>query len=528
MLNDHSNWPTFNLPAALAPISHAQAFASNIARQQQANIMGSQQGGATMGQISGSRAGQMAHVRGRSTNLLAESATVEEEEDVSRGDMLDFISPRDISKMRYEQHHEWMEEIMSSPYATKQIIPTDLGLGRKGELEALTNGFFEAPVTVMQEISANAVPARVGRLESNKAEEFTKMAAKKISDMQADLDRMKEQHSKRMEKLRRTTVLNSAERRLRRAPNLSDAHGDRDMVDSSGDDPITGSRDTVEDVVRDVEAAWGRKIEPMANVVCVQKGGLEQRTASYATSVRTTTNGPESPMKNLGVRGGDRPASDRPSPPATGAEHQGKQMLSPSTSQAPTVIANTATVQSEDFAGEPRSTSAPDEADMNSAIVPSLDDMDVDVEMSGVEDQKQGPPAENGDGSEWVMVAEQGDSASPTAKSPLQQAIPSLQQQDSTTTPADYANTPGSGVHSLAANDPDASIAQPQTGSGDLEVKQFDTHEFGDVDVDTAGDALVDYGDANEDLDLDVMDDSAFGDAFHPPDDANSVDNDFS
>jgi len=186
MLHDRNNWPAINLPAALPPMSHAQAFANNLARQTQANMMGGQQtGGLTAPMTAANRATQMAHVRGRSTHLLAGDVTIEEEEDVSRGDMLDFMTPRDISKMRYEQHHEWMEEIMNSPFATKQIIPTDLGLGRKGELEALTGGFFEAPI-------GNTPPTQVGKLELNKAEEFTKMAAKKVSDMQADLEHQNE------------------------------------------------------------------------------------------------------------------------------------------------------------------------------------------------------------------------------------------------------------------------------------------------------------------------------------------------
>src|SRR2546423_5846570 len=159
MLHDRSNWPVINLPTALAPMSHPQIFANNLARQTQANMMGGQQVGALNGPMAAAnRANQMAHVRGRSANLLAGDVTIEEEEDVSRGDMLDFMTPRDISKLRYEQHHEWMEEIMNSPFATKQIIPTDLGLGRKGELESLTSGFFEAPTGIMHETSTNGAP----------------------------------------------------------------------------------------------------------------------------------------------------------------------------------------------------------------------------------------------------------------------------------------------------------------------------------------------------------------------------------
>ena len=316
MLHDRNNWPAINLPAALPPMSHAQAFANNLARQSQANMMGGQQaGGLAAPMAAANRVTQMAHVRGRSTHLLAGDATIEEEEDVSRGDMLDFMTPRDISKMRYEQHHEWMEEIMNSPFATKQIIPTDLGLGRKGELEALTGGFFEAPI-------GNTPPTQVGKLELNKAEEFTKMAAKKVSDMQADLEKMQQKHERRMAKLRKTTLLNSAEKRLRTAAGPAEPRAQQDLEQTVRDSAKPGSGESVEDIVQEVEAAWNRKIEPIASVVCIQRGGLEDRTASNALSGRHPLNGVESPKKNVTSREEAQTSSYRQPVPPVDAEEQ--------------------------------------------------------------------------------------------------------------------------------------------------------------------------------------------------------------
>ena len=113
MLHDRSNWPQIHAPPGLARAAAGQA-------------------------------GAVGHRRGPSVGQG--EATLEEEEDVSRGDILDFMTPRDISRMRYEQHHEWMEEILESPYNIFQIVPGDLGLGRKGELEHLTKDFFDAPL----------------------------------------------------------------------------------------------------------------------------------------------------------------------------------------------------------------------------------------------------------------------------------------------------------------------------------------------------------------------------------------------
>ena len=185
MLHDRSNWPQIPAPAGLARAVAGQA--------------------AAVGHRRGTSAGQG-------------EATLEEEEDVSRGDILDFMTPRDISRMRYEQHHEWMEEILESPYNIFQIVPGDLGLGRKGELEHLTKDFFDAPLTVGRETSGSAEPARVGKMERNTADDFKKRATDKIASMQAELEKMRQTHARRMERLQRATMLNSAEKRLRVAP----------------------------------------------------------------------------------------------------------------------------------------------------------------------------------------------------------------------------------------------------------------------------------------------------------------------
>lgn len=45
------------------------------------------------------------------------------QEDTEFGDYFDNLTPAEISKMRYKQHHEWMEEIYSSVYSLSQIVP---------------------------------------------------------------------------------------------------------------------------------------------------------------------------------------------------------------------------------------------------------------------------------------------------------------------------------------------------------------------------------------------------------------------
>jgi hypothetical protein len=51
-----------------------------------------------------------------------DAAAFDDEEDISRGDMFDHLTPREMSLSRYQQNHEWMEEILSSPYRINQTL----------------------------------------------------------------------------------------------------------------------------------------------------------------------------------------------------------------------------------------------------------------------------------------------------------------------------------------------------------------------------------------------------------------------
>ena len=110
----------------------------------------------------------------------------DDEEDTSRGDIFDHMTPREVSMARYKQNHEWMEEIMSSPYSIGQILPVDLGLGLRGELGSMTDGIFQAPNGLEQ-----ARNGFTGRLDPEKAEEFRKRVAERIAETNAEIERMK-------------------------------------------------------------------------------------------------------------------------------------------------------------------------------------------------------------------------------------------------------------------------------------------------------------------------------------------------
>ena len=198
---------------------------------------------------------------------------------------MDFLTPRDISLHRYTQHHEWLEEILNSPYDTSQIIPGQLGLGRKGELESLTRDFFDAPIEATPKqifpkskgespVEDSATP-RVGRLETGKAEDFTKRATEKIAEINAEMEKLKRQHARRMAKLNKGRAFKEAEQNLRVSA-LELINGDStkgDAVQQHG----------VDELVKGLEAQLGKSIRPVKDVECIDKGGLEEKPQAEDT-----------------------------------------------------------------------------------------------------------------------------------------------------------------------------------------------------------------------------------------------------
>ncbi|KAK5956785.1 hypothetical protein OHC33_002273 [Knufia fluminis] len=456
MFADRSSWPVIQLPAGLGRSSSSGQLASS-------------------------------HRRGQS---LAHEATLEEDEDVSRGDVLDFMTPREISRMRYEQHHEWMEEILESPYATKQIIPSELGLGRKGALESFTNGFFTAPTSTTHD----PVNGKVGKLDPGKAEEFTKHANAKLEEMQADIEKMKQQHLRRMEKLRRTTDLGAAERKLRNM-NVAD--------------------DSYKDIAAQVQNLVGRNIEPVAKVACVSRGGMQdikpvapepqqhqqnvnalaqqqaQMQAQQQRQYQQQQGQPQPPQQYQAQQPQQQQQhqaqaqptlpQQQPQPtqqaslqPQTNAEATPSQPTPAPTDQAPVVT---------------QPPEIPDQEDANIENNDAVDNDDVDMGDLGDQVATGDGSADNGD---WDMVNDQ-----QTIQEDQNQT---LDQQGSNQTGDQQAQTSDQGQ-----------IQQLNQSGNNTPGNDFDMVNDFDANMDTAGDALADY---NPDDDLN-LDDSAFGDAFH-------------
>ncbi|KAL8755869.1 MAG: hypothetical protein Q9184_004671 [Pyrenodesmia sp. 2 TL-2023] len=475
MLHDRLNWPEIPLPGPhLAP--QASAYPNNVIshlnRQQPGYV---QQRAATVNQSAG---GPPPAKRARQTPSHAEATHGESKvdpnqdiydaEDVSRGDLLDFLTPRDISGMRYKQHHDWLGEVFRSPYDTQQIVPGELGLGRKGELEVLTKEFFNAP-TDLSSRTPNGVPTtRVGRMEEGKAEEFTRMATDRIAEINADIEKMKRQHAKRMAKLAKGGEIRDAERMLRTA-NIStvdiQSNGRSDSTSlEEGDHKAAAIRSKV-------EATLGKEIRSIKDAECIQRGGLQEKVDD---------NDDIGPDYDFGDQtadlSGQIPAFQTPHDQLSSVEH------TPGLTAEPAATSNMAPEAAENDEG----TAATDTA------------------MSGMQEASQTGDVESED---WIVV-NKGDDVTTDAAN---EGLPDLDAFTNDPAMGSKVGTPGEHINTTAGDLPDFAVAvEGELGS------EFATNDFTEgVDLghlDTAGEALSGY-DAAETMAMDA-DLGGFGDAF--------------
>ncbi|PCG99302.1 Protein of unknown function DUF1750 [Penicillium occitanis (nom. inval.)] len=456
MLHDRNNWPTISFPAQMG----AQGFAQPQAYYANAGPGRQPPPGAYYPQQPGVPAGQtpVKAPRGHRTSAGAAAAAAAdfsmEDEDISTGDLLDMLTPREISKIRYQQHHEWMEEIFASPYTIKQITPVDLGIGRKGELESLTTGLFEAPVSAGHPKDAKDSTAALqgGKLEPEKAEEFADRVAKKVSDMTAEIEKLKRRHERRMAKISRMSVLKEAELRLREAganpsetgPEIWRLEG---RIDTSNEEeaPIEETfedislripRYRVDDVVKDLEKTYGRSIVPATSITCVEKGGLLERI--------------------------------EPTPQPEDTAGADTDMLM-ETSILDQFVASSTSTPGQVGQQAPVSAAVP-------VTQPAPQATDGDVEMGGATNVPVQSGTAAGETGEWVVVENENTGNVPVLTD------------------------------------------KPAPGGGEtVETSNFDdAANF--TNMDSAGDALAAYDDQHDGLDLPDLENSAFGDAFHASD----------
>ncbi|KAM0498036.1 hypothetical protein ACHAP8_006487 [Fusarium lateritium] len=435
-------------------------------------------------------------------------AAFDDEEDVSRGDMFDHLTPREISLSRYQQNHEWMEEILSSPYRISQITPADLNLGFKGELASLTEGIF--PAQGVEAFTSGPEKPYIGRLDPDKAEEFRKRVHNHIESTKSEIEKMQTEHAKALAKFKENSMLNTKEKELR---NIIEGTGTEiwrieGKVDPHDEDPAPRptSTKTVEQIVSEVENATGKKVETKPTVSRVQDGGYQ----------------PPAPEP---VQAGNPQLSRQPS--QSGSQNSGIMIgesdidmdgtVAGLLDQMHTGISNTSTPLNAFGTPQPQASAnqsgAGTPSNANAAPAPVGD-----VTMSGTQEPKDSnataPDQGTGSG-DWVVVPKDG------------QSNEQADQQPGSGTASVNANTPvAPGIDSSKSVAKTASAgATPAAGTPGGSVS-FDQNDFSSLgDLDTAGDALAGFdgptldgsaGELGEGLDLSMdMDDSAFGDAFH-------------
>jgi hypothetical protein len=300
MLHDRSSWPMVNLPGPGGAVRGPNPMQNPGFYPQQGMPPGAQRFPYYPQQPSGPREPPTKRPRTHQTSMGGSTSdpahphampdtTIEDEENTAFGDFFDHLTPRDISMTRYMQHHRWMEEVFNSPYASHQIVPVDLGMGLMGELKGLTDGILSPPsmdLSLDQHKPPKAKEAEpFTSLTKDQLAEFNSRVTKHLENGQAEIQRMKDEHGKKMAEWRKSKTLMQAEKKLRYATwsgHESAVPAFRlelpEVLNAQADGGA--QKETVEDVLKEVEEALGGKIIAQKEVALVEKGGLEDHEPS--------------------------------------------------------------------------------------------------------------------------------------------------------------------------------------------------------------------------------------------------------
>ena len=171
-----------------------------------------------------------------------EDPILRDEDGAELGDAMDFLTPREISTARYTQHHDWMEEMIHSPYSIQQITPDPLGLAMAGELGAIVSLLWDDP-------------NKYNKPDANKIKAFDDEMAAYERKAEQQLLEMVEQHQQKLQTFSQGFQFNALERRLAAAGS-------------------EGSDETVADVLKEAETLIGAPIKAKEDAACIQKGAL--------------------------------------------------------------------------------------------------------------------------------------------------------------------------------------------------------------------------------------------------------------
>ncbi|KAM0717778.1 hypothetical protein Q7P37_006110 [Cladosporium fusiforme] len=446
---------------------------------------------------------QGSSVGGPGANEGMPDTSIEDEENTALGDYFDHLTPREISTARYMQHHRWMEEVFSSPYASGQIVPADLGLGLMGEMKSLTDGLLEPPSMDVESAveKQSEEPKPFTTVKKEQVEEFNKRVQKHLDDGQAEIERMKSEHAAKMQEWRKTKTLLQAEKRLRSAKWDSEDNFAYGLEEPEGKEQAAGKRETVEDVLKDVEGLLGVKFAGYADATLIEKGGWEEREPSptppqpsRTPEVQTnapTDDVPESKGEQLEPKiPADVPQPNAPQPPASQQQPQ-----APPSSSMPSSLPAQGSIPQQQEQTNPSTGNS----DLQLPEGMDLDTGDLQFPSAGITPIQTETPTQNQTPGDTTTF-----SAPQTTAPPSEAAASSIQNQPAQP-PAQQATA---AIASAGSNAPSTNPqGTPAGGMGDLQ----DTSMFNDSFGELAGD----FGQGSGDGMLDFGDESAFGEALH-------------
>ncbi|KAF2155061.1 DUF1750-domain-containing protein [Myriangium duriaei CBS 260.36] len=428
---------------------------------------------------------------------LVEYHDIEAEEEYAFGDYLDTMNQREVSRARYMVHHEWMEEVFSSPYMTQQIAPAYLGFGLMGELSGLTKDIFETVSDAVQlynnteKITADKMQVG-GSVPAEKVQDFEKRVSEYLDQGHAEIKKMKEEHARKVEEMRKGRTLSKAEKRLRNARWTTGEAGEPAILNGlvSG----KGAKEDAEQIVQDVRTDLAKEIVTQPLVHVVDRGGLRERVEQQPEPPTVNDSGPSDfeLQQRLLQQRQQQHMQPRALEGITGAAAQQSANI-PHPQQAPTsnVPATSAPPQQQ----QQQHTTVPAQAVDTSA---ELAGFDPDEHMDTLDESNfelEGMDLDIGDGPDFNFGDDPlGGSGNGTPQQQAQQAI-------GTTTAPQPASTAASSAPAPTAATP---AAEQPVAADDT---TFDDFTAG-IDFGTGGDDDVDLGDLG-------MDNSAFGDAFH-------------
>jgi hypothetical protein len=540
MLKDRPNWPQLSLgqraavpqmpaqhPAAVAP-AYGMNTMQGRPNQQYYPPAAVQQPPAKRQRVNTSQA----HITNAITAGQVSDLIIEEEEGAALGDYLDNLTPAEISKMRYKQHHEWMEEIYSSVFSISQIVPEDLGLGLTGKLKELTDGIFDTPSfdamkapfeqekyvqkykngedalqrqRPQKERLLDTPPGstQYQKLAPAKLEEFETRITKFMDTGREEIEAMKKAHAATVAGFKKSKSYMVAEGKLR-----------------DSDDK------TAEAIIADLESSLNIKVIEQKDLICVEEGGLEKEeksrvvNGSAETHANTNTNGAASSFNGNGLAFG---AEDNSAAGLLDQFGSGSYEGTP-VGRIPTPQIS----QTQSAAPTPGATAGPSH-EFNRHEVPdesSLDFMDLDVPLEGLGDDVTGHEAAENDwitGNGSAQAATTSTSLQPSESKPMTTSLPQSTSTDLTGSKSqpvanesadmlnDHLRDMGGDSGTPAAHHTASEHQTPGSTTG-----MFNDADFASFDnLDTAGDALADFdtGAGDDDFGLDLGDEAIeFGD----------------